>query len=70
MAYGRLWSIFLQHQSQVKSRIHTFWPPGGLQGDNVVACEKWCGLPPVLPVFWHKTAGKLNWSSRDSWVKG
>ncbi|CAK9071232.1 unnamed protein product [Durusdinium trenchii] len=24
-------------------------------GDDVVACEKWCGLPPLLPVFWQKT---------------
>ncbi|CAL1142978.1 unnamed protein product [Cladocopium goreaui] len=24
-------------------------------GDKVVACEKWCGLPPLLPVFWQKT---------------
>ncbi|CAE7724882.1 unnamed protein product, partial [Symbiodinium pilosum] len=24
-------------------------------GDRVVACEKWCGLPPLVPLFWKKT---------------
>mmetsp|Transcript_21052 Transcript_21052/g.39559 ORF Transcript_21052/g.39559 Transcript_21052/m.39559 type:complete len:203 (-) Transcript_21052:195-803(-) len=24
-------------------------------GDGIVACEKWCGLPPIIPMFWKKT---------------
>ncbi|CAJ1373506.1 unnamed protein product [Effrenium voratum] len=24
-------------------------------GDKIVACEKWCGLPPIIPMYWHKT---------------
>ncbi|CAE7558821.1 unnamed protein product [Symbiodinium sp. CCMP2592] len=24
-------------------------------GDHVVACEKWCGMPPLIPLFWLKS---------------